>query len=529
MRREVLVVSCLSILLGVLLVGASSPAFADRVAPQVEIDYGPTALTWTLSFPHQGARLTVAGPGGVRLTQSFSPGQPLSLGLFDETGHPLPDGAYSFELHARRALSAEEREIEAAGQQGGRMKPSEAQRARMELERVNGPFAIRKGGSFLIQGGTFSDPGLRAESGTSATGIDQATGETIVDGGDIMAGSGLAAGSTVVNPSVGELELVNSGTASIEKLPTFLEISSVDGFSDLTVDTASGFVGIGTTTPAHELHIRSVVGIADLFMEDTTSGQSYLLNQGSSGLWFDSTFGAGVLKLQNAAPGNSLVVDSSGRVGIGTGTPGGNLHIYGSPSVDVFNAVGPDPGTTGNSFNFGYSGSTFGTGTGFFNVRPAAGAVAPHPALYFMTGNIDRMIVDNQGYLGLHLDGVVGPGFNPAHPIHAQTSGAFLSAGGIWTNASSRDLKTDVSPLSANDAVSTLKRLQPVHFTYKVEPEDQHVGFIAEDVPDLVATPDHKTLASMDILAVLTRVVQEQQETIDALQKRLAQLEQGQR
>lgn len=530
MKRAIIVASCLFTFLGL-----SSPALAERVAPQVALDYGPTTLTWTLTFPHQGATLTIAGPAGVRLTRSFKPEQPLSLGVFDETGHPLPDGAYSFELLARRALSAEEREIEKAGQQGGQLTRFEARRARMELERVNGPFVTRTGGSFIIQGGLFSDSGASRKTrtgGADAAGksIGQATGETIVDAGDIMAGSGLAAGSTAVNPDFGELELIAGGTASVERFPSFLEISSVDGFNDLTVDVASGFVGIGTTTPAYALHLRGVgTDIANIFMEDPNTGQTYLLNQGVQGLWFDSSAAVGVLKLQNSAPTNSLVVDPSGRVGIGTGTPGGNLHIYGGASADVFNAVGPDPAFNGNSFNFGYSGGTFGTGTGFFNVRPAAGAVAPHPALYLMTGNIDRMIVDNQGYLGVHLDGVLGPGFNPAHPIHAQTSGAFLSAGGIWTNASSRDLKKDVIPLSAIDAVSTLKDLKPVHFTYKVEPDDPHIGFIAEDVPDLVATPDHKTLASMDILAVLTRVVQEQQKTIDALQERLAQLEEGQR
>jgi hypothetical protein len=142
-----------------------------------------------------------------------------------------------------------------------------------------------------------------------------------------------------------------------------------------------------------------------------------------------------------------------------------------------------------------------------------------------MTNNIDRMLVDNQGYLGLHLDGVLGAGFNPAHPIHAQISGAFLSAGGIWTDASSRELKKDVSVLSLDAALSALLHLEPVNFTYRVEPDDPHVGFIAEDVPDLVATPDRQTLAPMEIVAVLTRIVQEQQKTIDALQERVVRLE----
>jgi len=50
------------------------------------------------------------------------------------------------------------------------------------------------------------------------------------------------------------------------------------------------------------------------------------------------------------------------------------------------------------------------------------------------------------------------------------------------------------------------------------------VGFIAEDVPDLVATKDRKALSPMDIVAVLTRVVQEQQKTVEAQQGSIAEL-----
>ena len=51
------------------------------------------------------------------------------------------------------------------------------------------------------------------------------------------------------------------------------------------------------------------------------------------------------------------------------------------------------------------------------------------------------------------------------------------------------------------------------------------VGFIAEDVPDLVARKGRRGLSSMDIVAVLTRVVQAQQKTIGALSEKLAGLE----
>ena len=56
-------------------------------------------------------------------------------------------------------------------------------------------------------------------------------------------------------------------------------------------------------------------------------------------------------------------------------------------------------------------------------------------------------------------------------------------------------------------------------FAYKKDLTEKHVGFIAEDVPELVSTKDRKGLSPMDIVAVLTKVVQEQQRIIEDQQK----------
>ena len=108
----------------------------------------------------------------------------------------------------------------------------------------------------------------------------------------------------------------------------------------------------------------------------------------------------------------------------------------------------------------------------------------------------------------------------PAYPIHT-AGGAYVTTGGVWTNASSREYKDDIETLSTQEALNALKGLNPVKFVYKTDRTEQHVGFIAEDVPGLVATKDRKGLSSMDIVTVLTKVVQEQQQTISALQKEL--------
>ena len=99
-----------------------------------------------------------------------------------------------------------------------------------------------------------------------------------------------------------------------------------------------------------------------------------------------------------------------------------------------------------------------------------------------------------------------------------------MSTGGTWTDASSRQFKQNIEVLSTEQAVNALEQLEPVTYQYKTQPDEPYVGFIAEDVPELVAMADRKSLAPMDIVAVLTKVVKEQQATIKAQQKLMDEL-----
>ena len=58
--------------------------------------------------------------------------------------------------------------------------------------------------------------------------------------------------------------------------------------------------------------------------------------------------------------------------------------------------------------------------------------------------------------------------------------------------------------------------LDPHTYNYKNDGEG-HCGVIAEDVPDLLANDDRKTLSPMNIVAALTKVVQKQEEQINKL------------
>ncbi|MEM1249210.1 MAG: tail fiber domain-containing protein [Acidobacteriota bacterium] len=304
----------------------------------------------------------------------------------------------------------------------------------------------------------------------------------------------------------------DSGSSDNLLIPFVIENDAPN--NSLYVEASTGQVGLGTNDPQSALHIVSQTPGIQL---DDTFDFPYSWRLGGDDFTFDivdRTANKLPFRIRANTPTHTLVLAPNG-VGLGTTSPQGNLHIFGEENADVFSGVGPDL-VSGPAFNFGYSGSSFGVGSGFFNVRPTSGAVAPNPALYFATRNVERMVIDRSGQIAIDMDQSFGNTFDPEHPLHAQLSGAHLSSGGVWTNASSRALKENVRSLSLTAALRALSALEPVTYNYRALPGDPQVGFIAEDVPELVATPDRRTLAHGEIVGVLTRVVQELQRQLEA-------------
>lgn len=129
----------------------------------------------------------------------------------------------------------------------------------------------------------------------------------------------------------------------------------------------------------------------------------------------------------------------------------------------------------------------------------------------------DVVLNPNGGYVGIGTT-------SPDYPLQ-MGSGAYVSTGGVWTDASSMEYKKDVKSLDVQEAIEAVMALRPVKFRYKADPEEDHVGFIAEEAPDIVATKDRKGMSAMDVVALLSRVVQAQQMTIEMLSNKVAKLE----
>jgi len=124
----------------------------------------------------------------------------------------------------------------------------------------------------------------------------------------------------------------------------------------------------------------------------------------------------------------------------------------------------------------------------------------------------DNLIIETNGNIGMGSS-LGNTYWTPAHPLHIE-NGNYVTAGGVWTDTSSIEFKDHVIPLESDVAREIFLDLEPVTFQYKVDTDEKYVGFIAEDVPDLVATKGRKGLSSMDIVGVLTKVIQDQEKTI---------------
>jgi Chaperone of endosialidase len=531
------------------------------------------AIDWQVStFNYDSIELTVIGPDGEAMVRKFPAGKTPSFRVQDLGGNAA-DGVYTYQLRMSPKVSADLKNKLATARKSG----DEA--AARKLIREAGLSAPEQSGAFTIRNGSIVASDL-VESGAKATGERQITTDAVkprltpsvedqVIADDLIVQGSACVGFDCVNnesfgfdtirlkenstrikfedTSVGSFpsndwQLTANDSASggankfsIEditgaKVP--VTVTAGASTNSIFVDS-TGRVGFRTATPVLDLHVSTGNTPAIRLEQTNASGftaQTWDIGANEANFFVrDVTGGSRLsLRIRPGAPTSSIDISADGDVGVGTASPEAKLHVSGANTSDTFVAMGPDPnGSSGNesALNIGYSGLSFGRASGFFNVRPDSGATAPNPSLRFATGNTVRLLIDNEGFIG--LGDTASAGTNPTSPIQF-TSGAVtarLTTTGVWQDSSSRKAKENIHSLSANDAFKALAVLEPVEYNYKALPSDPKVGFIAEDVPDLVATPEREGLSALDIVAVVTRVVKEQQKTIDELNQRLADLE----
>jgi hypothetical protein len=230
----------------------------------------------------------------------------------------------------------------------------------------------------------------------------------------LQQGSGVDGGS-----GAGILELYNGGTGNttLENTGAFPILFKTSGTERLRI-TSAGLVGIGTSSPEADLHINDAAGLARLrFTGGAVGADNFEIGQAIVGV---SNSGFSIYDVDEAA--TRFVIDSSGRVGIGTASP----SSYSSAANNLVIAEsGGNAGLTirTDSANIGAIFFADGTASG---AETGAGQISydhSADAMRFTTAASERARIDSSGRLLVGTSTARGNFFNTSYTPQLQLEG----------------------------------------------------------------------------------------------------------
>jgi len=481
--------------------------------PVADVLMGSSGISWVPKVSYARLVLTVARPDGSIFEKTFDPGSSPYLDLSSIYGEKFNDGSYTYEL---RVIPTDiQRDIQRVRREVGAVMNAKGADLR--------PGTLTQTGYFQVKGGMIVTPASTSEDGLSRA-MDIVHADDVIIDGSLCVGndcySGLDFGFDTIVLMENNLRIFFDDTSSIQNYPrndwriicndstdgggNYFAIQDATDVSNVLVLEAGapgnslyvdsqGDVGINTSTPYYELHIVDGDSPTVRLDQDGSYGwtpQKWDLCGNESNFFIRDATHASKLpfRIEPDAPTNSIFVKSDGKVGIGTGAPGWTFEVE-STGTGAFMVA---QRTDGATMEFSASGS-----------YGIAGTKSNHPVRLRVN---DSMIMQLNGS-GNYIEMIGGGTYN-----------------GTWNPSSSRELKENIENLNTDEAIKALKGLNPVKYNYKTNKEEARVGFIAEDVPELVAMNGRKNLGTVDIVAVLTKVLQEQQKIVEEQQRTIAEL-----
>ncbi len=294
---------------------------------------------------------------------------------------------------------------------------------------------------------------------------------------------------------------------------------------------SDGNVGIGITTPDEKLDINAGhIGMDQGRYILWKDGSTEVARMGYTGntAWMRTTEAGSRIELDGEVDvhfdvnsSTKMLINADGHVGIGTSDPQEELHIDASYFADIrleadwFKYLRFYEGAV----QVGYIGH--GTSDMFIENDDVGGDIEidAEEILRLNTDDLTRMTITKAGDIGI---GTVSPAFK------LQVAGD-VDVTGELTAASDLRLKTNISPI--NHALSTVKKLNPVSYYFRVDEfpemglaERLKMGLIAQEVekvlPNLVSDAGTskkangeivqiKSVNYMELIPVLLKAIQE--------------------
>jgi hypothetical protein len=475
---------------------------------------GSSGITWMPKINYAQLLVTVNRPDGTVFSKTFAAGSTPYIDLSGIYGEGMVEGLYSYEL---TAVFAQKRVARQNPETAGIVKQRAQHR---EPVTQTGYFSVR-GGMIITPGA--NEPGVNQPQDNLSRAMDEVIYDDLIVDGSLCVGndcySGLAFGFDTIVLMENNLRIYFDDTSNTSSFPnndwrivcndttdgggSYFALQDVSGgLTPFTIEAGAktnslyvdddGQVGIGTSGPVFELHIKEGDTPSVRLHQSTAYGwPEQIWDVGGNETSFfirDGTHAARLpFRIEPETPTSTLCLKSDGKVGVGTWSPGYPLEL----ETTGLNAVIVAERTSGAMTKMGST-----SNQGQF------GTISNHN-LKIVTNN-DTVISVNTDET---LDMSDGGGYD-----------------GTWNDASSREYKENIKNLTADEAMEAFAGLNPVRFNYKKHKEEERLGFIAEDVPELVSMKERKNLSTMDIVAVLTKVVQEQQKIVEEQQKTISQL-----
>ncbi len=480
-------------------------------------------ITWTAKAPHGAARLRLARPDGTTTDLAFAR-NPI---LLEPRRAGLADGRYFYELSLDPPAG---------------MNPANAQAS--VYERIaSGSFVVAQG-QLVVEGAEPEPIVPRAKmAATTFTTKDQVVADDMIVQGSLCVG----------------LDCVNNESFGFDTLR--LKENNLRIHFDDTSATA-GYAANDWRIVAND---NASGGASFLSIEDATAGNR-------------------IFTVSAGAPSNSLYVDSIGRLGLRTATPGLDIHTLtgNTPAIRLeqssaggFTAQTWDIGA--NEANFFVRDLTSGARLPL-RIRPGAptssldiassgavgmGTASPSAALHIArTDGSAQVLVQetnataaqrtllslaNNGPATLRFTTAPATGWDmtAGSALTLTTQGAGtpqftlaangnLAITGTLSTGSSRTLKTGIEPVNGTALLEKVLSLPLYHWRYKSSPaQERHIGPMAEDFRKIFQLGhDDKSLAPGDLAGVtlgavqaLAQKVTEREADIAAIKARVSLLE----
>ncbi|SNQ61965.1 tail fiber domain-containing protein [Candidatus Methanoperedens nitratireducens] len=410
-------------------------------------------------------------------------------------------------------------------------------------------------------GGTHNDAELNPGGGTVAMVIKRVSGNVGIGtinppqklsiSGQESSAHGMGAAIGISNAAPGGANwYLRAGATGTSTPESGFSIADDIGYR-LVIDK-SGNVGIGTNSPGDKLDVEGSIRVNDntIWLRGGADNNHGIGWYGAGKLFATANidgpavFGCSGGALGTACGGQKIALywNAAGNVGIGTENPLDLLHVKGKIRVEESGGL--------SQIHF-YSGTSIGAfleNTGLEQTSTFRVGTKSNNSLSLYTNNSAKLVIEGTGNVGIGITNplvkvhVVGNRIRlqkgNGHYLDMRADGSAFDIESLnedlyinnisntsvriknFVNISSREMKENFSELSGKEAFETLENLNPLRFQYKGDTRGElHLGFIAEDVSRNVATADRKGISPMAIIAVLTRVVKEQQKMILTLQE----------